>query len=154
MLHFPFKCFVLSPNNHNVNGPVLCHRQETFPSIESNLERLAKDCHVPRQNHMLAPLSLSLSLPFPRCWFRPLSLPIAYICLALSQSSPDECVPAPCSFCRFSFSISSCSVLLLGNLSLLFSFFHFILLFWNQILTCLSVSPRACDTSIRRLRVR
>ena len=30
-----------------------------------------------------------------------------------------------------------------GSLSLLFSFFHFILRFWNQIFTCLSVSPRA-----------
>lgn len=53
-----------------------------------------------------------------------------------------------------SLSTASCSLLLLGNLSLLFSFFHFILRFWNQILTCRSVSARACDTSMRRFRVR
>ena len=36
----------------------------------------------------------------------------------------------------------------------LFSFFHFILLFWNQILICLSVRQRACAISILRRRVR
>lgn len=78
----------------------------------------------------------------------------SYICFAFSQSSFADCAPADCSLSRFSFSIASCSDLLLGNLSLLFSFFHFIRLFWNQILTCRSVSPKACDTSMRLLRVR
>lgn len=36
----------------------------------------------------------------------------------------------------------------------LFSFFHFILRFWNQILICRSVRQRACAISIRRRRVR
>lgn len=36
----------------------------------------------------------------------------------------------------------------------LFSFFHFILRFWNQILICLSVRPRAWAISIRRLLVK
>ncbi len=36
----------------------------------------------------------------------------------------------------------------------LFSFFHFILLFWNQILICRSVKQRAWAISIRRLLVR
>lgn len=36
----------------------------------------------------------------------------------------------------------------------LFSFFHFILLFWNQILICRSVRQSACAISMRRRRVR
>ncbi len=40
------------------------------------------------------------------------------------------------------------------SLDKLFSFFHFILLFWNQILICLSVSPKACAISILLLLVR
>lgn len=39
-------------------------------------------------------------------------------------------------------------------MSLLFSFFHFILLFWNQIFTCLSVKASAWETSILRFLVR
>ena len=75
----------------------------------------------------------------------------AYFLSPFCASPSSAASGARSSFC---FSSSSCSHLLLGNLSLLFSFFHFILRFWNQILTCLSVSPSACDTSIRRLRVR
>lgn len=40
------------------------------------------------------------------------------------------------------------------NLATLFSFFHFILLFWNQILICRSVRASAWAISIRRLLVR
>lgn len=36
----------------------------------------------------------------------------------------------------------------------LFSFFHFILRFWNHILICRSVRHSACAISIRRRRVR
>ncbi|TNN56746.1 hypothetical protein EYF80_033004 [Liparis tanakae] len=70
--------------------------------------------------------------------------------------SPPPSLPPPSrnSFSRRSRSTASCSVLLLGNLSLLFSFFHFIRRFWNQIFTCRSVSASACDTSMRRFRVR
>ena len=40
------------------------------------------------------------------------------------------------------------------NLAMLFSFFHFIRRFWNQILICLSVSPSECAISMRLRLVR
>ena len=42
-------------------------------------------------------------------------------------------------------------ILVLGNL---WSFFHFMRRFWNQILICRSVRHRACAISMRRRRVR
>lgn len=41
-----------------------------------------------------------------------------------------------------------------GSPLVLFSFFHFMRLFWNQILICLSVRQSAWAISIRLLRVR
>lgn len=48
----------------------------------------------------------------------------------------------------------SSSSLVFSEFITLFSFFHFILRFWNQIFICRSVRHRACEISILRLLVR
>lgn len=48
----------------------------------------------------------------------------------------------------------SSSSLVFSEFITLFSFFHFILRFWNQIFICRSVRQRACEISILRLLVK
>lgn len=57
-------------------------------------------------------------------------------------------------YCGLCGGVMSCSSPEPGSPFVLFSFFHFIRRFWNQILICLSVKHNACAISIRLLRVR